>query len=179
MKNSGLGCGCGCSQEDNTDLGFLTPAPVQTAPVSQAPLMTATWTTGRRDDLPTVAAALLGHSYITYFREGIALGMAWAATRVNGVTTPVQWNHEMAVASIRATQQIFGAPSVLDRQVMSAADRNRMSFIFGFDIGVQLFFGLHTTLIANGQVFTLDALRTQGRVAANSVFEQPRAPLAL
>ena len=129
----------------------------------------------REDDLPTVASALLGQSEITYFRQGIASGVAWVSTLVNGISTPIQWNNEMAITAIRATRQLFGAASVLDRQLESAPDRNRAAFVFGFDVGVQLVFGTHTTLIANGQVYTLDALRTQGRDAANSVFEPPRA----
>ena len=171
MKNSGLGCGC--SREENADLGFLTPVTSTSQmplTVPQAPVMTATWTMGRRDDLPTVAAALQGQSEITYFRQGIAMGVAWASSFVNGISTPIQWNNEMAVTAIRATRRLFGANSVLDQKLISAQDRNRAAFVFGFDVGVQLFFGPHTTIIANGQVFTLSVLRTQGEVAANSVF---------
>lgn len=115
-----------------------------------------------------------------YFREGIAFGAAWTASWFYNTAVPAQWHRDFEVAAQSQEQATIGTAgnmgdSLLQQALRIAPDRNRAAFVYGFDIGIQLLFGQQTLVRGStGRVFEKSALRAQGRVVANTVFNQVR-----
>ena len=160
-RNSGLGCGCSSGPNDR-GMGLLYPA---SAPVAKPSYpMTATLTTGRQSQ--AVAPLSPAQVWKQFFREGIAFGAAWTASLEQGRTVPAQWHHDMERAAAP-----FGVPL----SPTGAMASNRDAFVAGFDLGIRIVMERRSSFRApNGRVYTLDFLRTQGTVTANTLFGQTR-----
>lgn len=167
-RNSGLGCGCSGGSDESGGLGYLTPEvfvpPAQATVKYALSPMTATLTTGRAaSGATTVSPAQV---WLMYFREGMAFGVAWTASLEQGRTIPAQWHHDL-----ERVAQTIGVPLSPAGEIGS----NRSAFVSGFDFGVRIAMERRTSFRApNGRVYALDFLRTQGTVAANTLFGQTR-----
>ena len=164
MKNRNSGLGCGCSGGGDVDLGFVTPNSTQVVRYAVNP-MTATLTTGRAAAAiyTTVSPSQL---WLMHFREGMAFGVAWTASLEQGRTIPAQWHHDLERVALTIVVPVSPAGEI---------GSNRSAFVSGFDFGVRIAMERRTSFRApNGRVYTLDFLRTQGTVAANTLFGQTR-----
>lgn len=177
-SNYSCGCGdaavnptpsssCGCS----SNLGIVSPS-TQT--------LTITTTGNRFSNLlapVSNAITMAPPSPMSYFREGLAFGVAWAASMERGVTIPPQWHSDLErVSQSQGTSSLPGLPSSLQIALGSSPDSNRAAFVYGFDMGIRVYLERRTSLTSRaGRVYSLDFLRTQGRVVANTLFGQARA----
>lgn len=177
-RNSGLGCGCssGTNERGMGEIPVFQPVPSWVPVVKPSNPMTATLTTGRRQSLAPMSPAQV---VMQFFREGIAFGAAWTASLEQGRTVPAQWHRDLEEAAVQWTSQgrIGGTTvtSLLEQELRGAADRNRAAFVAGFDLGIRIMMERRIEITApNGRRYSLDFLRTQGRVAANTLFGQTR-----
>ena len=179
-RNSGLGCGCP-SGTNEQGMGILSPMPQYppSAPAAKPSYpMTATLTTGRQ----SVSVAPVGvpaytpsatRTWMDYYREGLAFGAAWAASLELGRTVPAQWHGDLERAAQNTPS--FGRPTEPVVDTTGSVATNRGAFVAGFDVGVRIVMGRRSSFRApNGRVYTLEFLLPQGRVAANTLFDQAR-----
>lgn len=161
MKNRNSGLGCGCSGGGDVDLGFVAPNSTQVVRYAVNP-MTATLTTGRAaaSNYTTV------RSQASYYREGLAFGVAWTASLERNVTVPAQWHRDLEEVSVQWERQSgFGAVTPTQRQ----------AFVSGFDMGIRVVLERRTSILSPiGRTYSAEFLLAQGTVAANTLFGQTR-----
>lgn len=163
-RNSGLGCGCssGTNGQGMGEIPVFQPVPSRVPVVKPSYPMTATLTTGRQSLAPMSPSQV----WMQFFREGMAFGVAWAASLEQGRTVSAQWHRDLE----RAAQN-----TAIPTSPTGAVASNRDAFVAGFDFGIRIVMERRIEITApNGRRYSLDFLRTQGRVAANNLFGQTR-----
>lgn len=165
IRNSGLGCGCS-SGTNEQGMGEIPVYQLQPQPyyrvVKPSYPRTATLTTGRQSLAPMSPSQV----WMQFFREGMAFGVAWAASLEQGRTVSAQWHRDLE----RAAQN-----TAIPTSPTGAVASNRDAFVAGFDFGIRIVMERRIEITApNGRRYSLDFLRTQGRVAANNLFGQTR-----